>query len=866
MNRQSSSIQIFTIIFCLCGFIMGFSQTSQRASSGVYVDDKGVMRWEHNKEEVNGFGVNYSAPFAHAYRAAQNLGIDLKKAIDMDVAHFSRLGFDLYRIHVWDTEISDTKGNLLENEHLDLLDYLLKQLKDRGINFVITPIAYWGSGWPEPDPPTPGFSYKYGKEASLTNPEAIKAQEKYLAGFLNHVNPYTGIAYKDELNIIAFEISNEPHHRGKPEDVKEFINRMVASMRSTGTEKPIFYNVTHSIHLANAYFTSNIQGGTFQWYPTGLMYHKELRGNLLPNVNHYKIPFDDILRENAAARLVYEFDAADVMKTYIYPVMARSLREAGIQLGTHFAYDPTYLANTNTEYNTHYMNLAYTPRKALALMIAGEVFRKVERYADPGEYPQNLTFGDFHIDYKRDLSELNSPEKFIYTNNTSSLPVSSEDLLLVAGYGDSQVVRYEGTGAYFLDRIQEGVWRLEVMPDAFMVENPFGRNSLEKKVAVINHTSWKMGIYLEDLGSNFEIRSLTKQGGTLSEVKEKEFMVEPGVYILTRSGISDDINLSGQWDGKDLNEFAAPITNVETTHLVHQAIPEISENSALELSAEIISNEGIEKVEVWLQNGNTYDSIELQHQRGYVYTAQVPENLLKIGFLKYRIIVSAGDDNFTFPSRVKGKPSDWDFPDAAQYKTRIVTAEKPIYLFNTSEDTKSIVGKWLPGLNTVPTTVPEEAEYQVNVEQLFTPDIENPQAEPVHDYSFRYYFRDKIEGRKKEMANGAKLILKGRSLTGKKTPFQLAVVMENGSSFGKIIILEPEVEEYEVFLSELEPVQTVILPRSYPTFLPYYFEHKLNYTFDFEDAESLQFSIGPGMDEAELDEEQGVGIIHVRME
>ena len=89
---------------------------------------------------------------------------------------------------------------------------------------------------------------------------------------------------------------------------------------------------------------------------------------------------------------MYEFDAADVMKSYIYPAMARSFREAGIQIGTHFAYDPTYLAFGNTEYNTHYMNLAYTPQKALALMIAGEVFHQVPVNSDFGVYPENLEF------------------------------------------------------------------------------------------------------------------------------------------------------------------------------------------------------------------------------------------------------------------------------------------------------------------------------------------------------------------------------------------------------------------------------------------------------------------------------------------
>ena len=129
----------------------------------VYVDNEGVMRWGKTKEEVKGFGVNYSVPFAHAYRSAERMGIDPKRAIDNDVYHFSRLGFDLYRLHVWDTEISDTLGNLIENEHLDAFDYLLKKLKENNINYVITPIAFWGNGWPEPDTDSPGFSSKYGK-------------------------------------------------------------------------------------------------------------------------------------------------------------------------------------------------------------------------------------------------------------------------------------------------------------------------------------------------------------------------------------------------------------------------------------------------------------------------------------------------------------------------------------------------------------------------------------------------------------------------------------------------------------------------------------------------------------------------------
>ena len=125
--------------------------------SNVYIDEAGVMRFESDQSEVKGFGVNYTVPFAHAYRSALRMGIDPKRAIDEDIYHFKRLGFDLFRVHVWDTQISDVQGHLIENEYLDAFDYLIAQLKKHGFNYVITPIAYWGNGWPEPDTPSPGF-------------------------------------------------------------------------------------------------------------------------------------------------------------------------------------------------------------------------------------------------------------------------------------------------------------------------------------------------------------------------------------------------------------------------------------------------------------------------------------------------------------------------------------------------------------------------------------------------------------------------------------------------------------------------------------------------------------------------------------
>ncbi|TRO65214.1 cellulase family glycosylhydrolase [Christiangramia sabulilitoris] len=860
MTKLKLNFYLWTLSLIMA--LTGLSAQNQQKGD-VYVDDSGIMRWGHNDEEVHGFGVNYSSPFAHAYRSAEKKGLDIKAEMNKDIYHFTRLNFDLYRLHVWDTEISDEKGNLIENEHLEAFDYLLNELKKRDINYVITPIAYWGNGWPEPDEDTPGFSNKYGKENSLIDPEAIKAQENYLSQFLEHVNPYTGVAYKNEPNLIAFEISNEPHHRGTPEEVKSFINKMVRAMRSTGTKKPIFYNVSHSVHLTETYFTSEIDGGTFQWYPTGLGFQKELQGNLLPNVNDYNIPFDGVIEENNKAKLVYEFDAADVNRSYMYPAMARSFREAGIQLATHFAYDPTFLAYANTEYNTHYMNLNYTPHKALALMIASEIFHKVPMNEDLGTYPENLEFGDFKISYQGDVATYNSGEKFIYTNSTGVEPKQVSELMQIAGHGNSEIAKYEGKGAYFLDKLEDGVWRLEVMPDPILIRNPFGSNSLEKTVSVISWKENKMELHLKDLAENFEVSGLNEGNNTSIQAQGKQFEVAPGTYLLKAEGIEFEISAYDHDKNYDLSVFEAQKSTVDKTYLVHEPGTTITEGTPIRIKATLVSKDPVTKVEAWLQNGNNYESIELQAENNYDYSAQVPESMLNNGFLKYRIIVSTTAGNFTFPGGVKGSPDDWDFHSDLQFETAILDQGIPVNLFNAATDSGNVVRGWNRGNNVVPVG-PNEAEFQVRMDKLFEEDIENLHADPVDDYSFRYNFLDKLQAR--SISDKNKLILEARSLADASGKIQVALIMRNGAAFGKTIELSEELQEIKVDLKDLEPVRTVTLPRPYPGFLPYYFDHSYKGGLKMEEVEAIQFSIGPGLEEEQLQQPHAVGIRSVRIQ
>lgn len=851
------------ILTLLASVTLGLCLAQKR---DVIIDEKGVMRWPDTKEEVKGFGVNYTVPFAHAYRSAKKLGIDPKDAIRKDVYHFARLGFDAYRVHVWDTEISDSVGNLIANENLELFDFMLKEMRDRGMNFLITPIAFWGNGWPEPDTPTPGFSSKYGKGNCLTNEEAIKAQENYLYQFLNHVNPYTGIAYKDDPTIIAFEISNEPHHRQPADSVTRYVKKMVDAMRRTGCGKPILYNISHGVHLVDAYFDAGIQGGTFQWYPTGLGFQKELQGNFLPNVDLYKIPFAENPRFKQGVKVVYEFDAADVGRSYMYPAMARSFRTAGIQWATHFAYDPTFLAYANTEYNTHYMNLAYTPSKALALKISGEVFHQVPLYKDYGKYPQNARFDGFRVSYEDDLGEYVSPKKFIYTNNTAMRPTDLKTLEEIAGFGNSEVVKYEGQGAYFLNKIEKGVWRLEVMPDAIWTGNPFGKNSLNRALAVINWQEWRMQINLTDLGLDFQVKPVNEGNSVTPTVSGNGFSIPPGTYLITRKGVTTKLKGTEQWKNIRLNEFTAPAATLKETYVSHTPANQLNSGSDYRIAATVAGLETPEELQVLAYAGSRPISFDMKRTSGYQYEAVIPAEHINEGYFRYFIVLKERGASKTYPMAIAGRPGDWDFDASNPYSVPVVAVGSPVYLFNAGTDNEYVSRNWAPGSGLLPLSSQGSAELQLKMEKLFTPDEEDLNATPIYDYSLRYSFKDQVSGVKESLTSAKELVIRGRSLTGKDSKIQVALVSDAGEAYGAVVSLDTETAEIRVPFSELKKVPMVTLPRPYPTFLPYYFEGRTVTPFDIATMETLQISIGPGLSEAEAQQKQAVGIESVWVE
>ena len=840
---------VVPLLICMVAGVVGPlpSQVPGASEVPASVDAQGVLRWTDTGDEVALFGVNYSTPFAHAFRAHGYLGVDRKEAIDADVLHLARLGLDAYRIHVWDRQVSDREGNLLQNEYLDLLDYLLARLVEHDIKVILTPIAWWPPGYPEPDPGTEGLSDGWDKGGMTTDPAARIAQANYLAQFVAHRNPYTGLTYSEDPNLLAVEIINEPDHPGGPDETTRYIDAMADAVRGAGFRKPIFYNISqgYSDEHGRAVCAARIDGVSHQWYPTGLVRNGTVGGNMLPNVDLYTIPYADFPDCGDKARMVYEFDAADVAGSYMYPAMARAFRGAGFQWATQFAYDPLAIAYANTEYQTHFLNLVYTPGKAISFMIAGEVFRRIPLGASYGTYPETERFGPFRVSFTEDLSEMATDTAFFHSNDTGTVPPDPAELRHVGGVGSSPAVVYEGTGAYFLDRLDSGVWRLEVYPDAAWVVDPFSRPSLEREAARVIWRSRSMRIDLPDLGTGFSVQPVNEGNEHRPAVTDGAFDVRPGVYLVTRAGVTrPDWTPESVVGGRQLGAFVVPPSSEAATAVLHAPPSELTAGEPFKVRVDVVAAAAADSVALFVRRFGAWGRmprVAMRSVGAFGYEADVPAETLTQGLIEYVVTVYENGEIRTFPGADAGHPYQWDFTGREAWRIPVVSADAPVLLFDGRRDMDHLVypHPWeyvrfrteiLPG------SEPGRLALTAVVED-FTP--------PPHHFALRTSLPDGQRTRLGDAPANGVLRIRARAAERNSDRMEVALVQRDGTAWGTAVDLTDEWRDFSIPLSELRPASLALLPRPYPQFLPYLTEVGTGGAgLDPAELDGLQFSVG----------------------
>ena len=781
----------------------------------IRLDSAGVLRWADDGSEVALFGANYTLPSASDFRAAGYLHLDRKKLIDEDMEQFARMGWDALRISFWgDFENSDSAGNLVANEHLDLLDYMIARARERGIYMLLSATVTYDAGWPDSTQKRmTGFSKKYDKGQLGTLPAAIAAQQNYLRQVLNHVNPYTGIAYKDDPAIPFVELINEPWHH--PEDLQgsiRYIDALTDAVRSTGSKQIIFHNLTQDVRIATAIRRSKAQGVTFGWYPSGLNSGHELQGNYLRAVDDYP-PMRDSTIANLP-RIVYEFDTPDLRTGYLYPAMARTFRAVGTQFAAMFAYDMLGTASRNLGWQTHYLNLVYTPRKALSAVIAAEAMKRLPRWKRYRGYPGNTRFGDFRVSYDENLGELAAPDAFLYDGDTRTAPPDPARLTRVAGYGSSPVVAYEGKGAYFLDKLGEGVWRLELYPDAVPVRDPYELPAADKIVTRAIWRAWPMTIRLPELGGGFRYEKIAG-GSARGAATGATFTATPGVYVLRGPTANPRAPLPATVGRIGLREWHAPPRDTTPLTVIPDAPPTFTLGASVRVRARVVDTVAADSVTLAVRHvgAGWFRRVPMHRAAGYDYEGAIAADSLGEGPIEYAITVVRHDSATTFPSGEHRRAWAWNYDPVAQWHATIVRHDTPLRLFVPGEDVAHLAFSRIgdagrTGLFRVPLS--EETG-----EPVFHLELPHDGNWSPEDYTASLVVKDRVLARAADAPRARAVRVRLRGLS-RRAAVRLTLMEKDGTSWSTTLDADSTWTTREIPLSSFELGRGVLLPEGFP--------------------------------------------------
>jgi hypothetical protein len=478
-------------------------------------------------------------------------------------------------------------------------------------------------------------------------------------------------------------------------------------------------------------------------------------------------------------------------------------------------------------------------------------------------------FGEgFRVSYTEDLSELNNGNKFYYSNTTRTQPKDASQLVSIAGCGSSPVVRYEGTGAYFIDRLEDGVWRLEVMPDAIIVNDPFAKPSLEKEVVTIAYGAWDMALQLPNLGNAFTLSAIQspanstlassahRENSRKEEVKDGVIhSLRPGVYLLQRKHCAPKQNWTAdsQWNTIRLGEYAAPAPRATSYRVMHTPATTVEANKPLKITAQITGPEFPDSVIIYTDKISFWNdhnpSVKMQRTNGYTYQATIPAEEIKEGYFRYNIIVCRGDSTRTYPagssatgssSGTNGNPLDWDYTLSQYWTTRVVAPGSAIQLLTVTDTHSRIEAYTLPEWNELHRSLTDSSPTEKPLLRFtFTSKGENPQ------YFLRTFVKDKIDGRKGKIKDCTVLCIRVNRAKALPEGISAGFVTSDGYTY-KSPCPSPSPEGIiRIPLNRLRQTDTALLPVAYPVFLKQYFQPETEIPFQAEKTEKLEISM-PG--------------------
>jgi hypothetical protein len=384
------------------------------------------------------------------------------------------------------------------------------------------------------------------------------------------------------------------------------------------------------------------------------------------------------------------------------------------------------------------------------------------------------------------------------------------------------VVRYDGAGVYFLEKVRDGVWRLEVYPDAVPVRDPFEQPSPDKVVTRAIHRTWRMHVDVPDLGKTFTVSSLA--GGDASpRANDGSFDVRPGVFVLSADGPVERTSLPPRLGNIAFDEYHAPATDSLPLRVVHRPTSEHPSDRPVQIAARVVDDTPVDSVWLFVRPAGTggYRRFPMQAVASYDYRGAIPDTVFREGIYEYVIAVKQGATVTTFPDGVDKHPWQWSFATQEVWSTSIVTPRSPVRLFDPASDVHRLA------FTRIGDNVRQGIFRLVRSSRtgnaalhLETPVVE---GRSPRDYTASLVVKDRISARGESLAAARALTVRLRGLGARQT-LHVTLMEKDGTSWSVPIEVDSAWTERTVTLVELGSARGVSLPQGFPGEWAYWVE------------------------------------------
>lgn len=533
--------------------------------------------------ELCAFGVNFQTPLSWEANRLAKVGIhktteDLNRVTDNNIDDVVLMGAGQLRCHLTPADFTDAKGNLVESVYLDALDYMVFRAGQKGLYVSFAFLNHMGQKGPGSE-----WTGK-GAPTWIHDPEVVSCTRNYIGQLLEHQNKYSGKCYKDMPNLAYWELINEPlmysyaeikttdyynlfkawlSENGKADSqanyaeyrtclVKSYIDGMYDTIRSKGDRHPVCWGLNwHRYRRENADIFAGVAASkaeivAFCNYPGQDYVSQDYWNN---SYNFTDRSFADwfnkyykdvngygwaISKEfSSKAKVAYEFETFFNQAAYVYPIQALYFRALDAQAASMW----TYTFNEIAPYfgGSHFLNLRCTPAKAASFIVASQIFRNTSTSHNISVADEMIGDG-WCISKSHNAAVYCDSDTYCHSGPTEdgwSGINPSNSVKKVRGIGNSPIVKYTGSGIYFLDETDEGLV-IRLMPDVEVLGDQFKgsdyRSVVTKLISdrenqlTIALKKWKdADCTLYDVSGDSKVR-LGEVHGTLS--------LKPGKYLL----------------------------------------------------------------------------------------------------------------------------------------------------------------------------------------------------------------------------------------------------------------------------------------------------------------------------------------------